>query len=116
MTRSTIAQALSALVLAASAVGHPAVAQPADPPVGVTVSYADLDISRPAGATALLSRLQAAAVQACGGAPDVRLLAQGAAFDRCRREAVTRAIAQVDSPTLNEMASRRPSGAQMANR
>lgn len=116
MTRSTTAQALSALVLAASVLGGHAAAQPIDQPISVTVSYADLDIGHPAGATVLLHRLETAAVQACGGMPDVRLLAQVAAFDRCRRESVSRAVAQVNSPILNAAASSRGSPTEFATR
>ena len=116
MTRSTTAQALGALVLAASALGGHATAQSIDQAASVTVSYADLDIDRSAGATVLLHRLEAAAVKACGGMPDVRLLAQVAAFERCRRESVSRAVAQINSPMLNAAATRRGSPAEFADR
>jgi UrcA family protein len=106
MTRSMTAQALAALILAGSAIAIPAAAQPGDQPISITVSYADLEIGHPAGANVLLQRLQAAAVEACGGLPDVRLLAQVAAFERCRREALSRAVAQINSPMLNAAATR----------
>ena len=115
MTRFMTA-ALATSILAASAIAIPAAAQPADQTVSIRVSYADLDIGHSAGAKVLLHRLQAAAVQACGGMPDVRVLAQVAAFDRCRREAVGRAVAQIDSPTLDAAANRRGRDADFASR
>jgi UrcA family protein len=107
MTQLTAARTLSALILTASAMAAPAYARPADDPVSITVSYADLDIGHPAGAAILLRRVQAAAAQACGGAPDIRLLAETAAFERCRREAVNRAVAEVNSPLLTASAKAR---------
>jgi UrcA family protein len=104
MTSLTTARALSALIVAASAVALPAAAQSVDEPVSVTVSYADLDIGHQAGAATLLHRLQTAAVQACGGAPDIRVLGEVAAFDKCRRAAVSRAVAEVHSPMLTALA------------
>ena len=99
-------RALGALVIAASAVALPAAAQSVQEPVSVSVSFADLDIGRPAGATILLHRLQAAAVKACGGTPDVRVLGETAAFDKCRRAAVSHAVDQVHSPLLTAMAQK----------
>jgi UrcA family protein len=100
------ARALGALVLAASAVALPAAAQSVEEPVSVAVTFADLDIGHPAGAAILLHRLQAAAVKACGGTPDVRVLGETAAFDKCRQAAVSRAVDQVHSPVLTAMAQK----------
>jgi UrcA family protein len=72
--------------------------------VSITVSFADLDIGHQPGAAALLRRLQTAAEQACGGRPDIRVLGEVAAFDKCRRAAVSRAVAQVNSPRLTALA------------
>jgi UrcA family protein len=106
MSPFNAARVLGALCLAASAVAHPAAAQSVDEPISVTVTYADLDISHQAGAAALLQRLQAASVKACGGAPDVRVLGQVAAFDKCRREAVSRAVDQIHAPLLTALAQK----------
>jgi UrcA family protein len=104
MSPFTTARILGVLSLAASAVSLPAAAQSVDEPVSITVSYADLDISHAAGAAVLLRRLQSAAVKACGGAPDIRVLGEEAAFEKCRVAAVTRAVAQVNSPQLTAQA------------
>ncbi|HEV2363316.1 MAG TPA: UrcA family protein [Caulobacteraceae bacterium] len=120
MTRSSSVLAIGALLLAASSIAVPAAAQPADQaweqPTRITVSYADLDISRPAGAAVLLRRVRSAAVRACGGMPDARVLDQFAAFEHCRREAVSRAVAQVNSPVLNALMTKRRSASEFASR
>ena len=42
-----------------------------------------------------------ASVRACGGAPEVRLLAERAIFDQCREASIRRAIVEVGSPLLD---------------
>ena len=106
MTYPTLTQALSALVLAASAISTPAAAASMEDPPNITVSYRDLDISHPQGAAVLLHRLEAAATKACGGRPDVRVLEEVATFDKCRSAALDRAVAQIDAPMLTAAASR----------
>ena len=106
MSPFNTARVVGAFFLAASAVALPAAAQSVDEPVSVAVSFADLDIGHTAGANILLHRLQAAAVKACGGLPDIRVLGEMAAFDKCRREAVGRAVATINSPLLTAMAQK----------
>jgi len=84
----------------------PALAQISDTVPRVTVKYSDLDIGSRDGAQALLKRLEAAANTACGGAPDIRQLDQLASFEACRKSALARAVAAVDSPMLTAMAHR----------
>ena len=75
----------------------------------VTVSYRDLDLSALGDARVLLTRLQKAAFQACGGdprlSPDYDLM--GPAVERvyreCRKNAVSRAVTTVDAPLLTEV-------------
>ena len=117
MTHSIITGALSAFVLAASAVtAAPASAASLDEPVTITVSYRDLDISHPAGATVLLHRLEAAATKTCGGKPDVRVLEEVAAFDKCRDAAINRAVAAIDAPLLTAAANRSQPTVRVAGR
>ena len=101
------AKALAALVVATS-IAAPAFAQSVDEPISVTVSYGDLDLSHAAGAQALLHRLEYAADKACGGAPDIRVLAQRAIYDKCRTTAVEKAVDQVKSPILTALAQKGP--------
>ena len=65
----------------------------------VTVKFADLDISRPAGATTLYSRIQRAANLLCS-AYDRGGFAMQEKFKVCESEAVGRAVAKVESPAL----------------
>jgi UrcA family protein len=75
----------------------------------VAVSYGDLDLGNAADARVMLSRLQRAAYDACGGDPRwnptyellwVRLTAD---YHECRRDAVSRAVAAVDAPLLSQV-------------
>lgn len=69
----------------------------------MTVSYADLDISRPAGAQILLQRLGMAANAVCGGQPDVRNLRMQGFYRACFSDAMNGAIAAVHSPLVAEL-------------
>lgn len=102
MNFKTTARALATLVLTASAVAAPAMAQSVDGPISVTVRYADLDIGHAAGAAMLLRRLQAAADQACGGASHE--LDRMVAYEHCRDETLSRAVARVNAPLLTAAA------------
>jgi UrcA family protein len=106
MTHARITRAIGALVIASAAIATPALAQSIDQAPSIRVSYADLDIHQPDGAGILLARIDVAADRACGGAPDLRLLAQRAAFDRCRREAISRAVAGVNEPLVTAAAAK----------
>jgi UrcA family protein len=109
-------KALGLVVASAVAVAAPASAQSALQPVGIQVRYADLDIGHVAGAQILLHRIQVAAANACGGAPDLRELQQRADFDHCRNAAVGAAIARVGSPMLAAVAAHEPQTVRVARR
>jgi UrcA family protein len=116
MTYPTLTRAIGALALAASVIAGPAVAQSMDEPVNIKVSYGDLDIGHPAGAAVLLHRLDAAARKACGGAPDIRVLADVAAFDKCRGSALDRVVAEIHSPALTAVATKLGATVRLAHR
>jgi UrcA family protein len=63
------------------------------------VRYSDLDLGHGAGAAVLYSRITAAAASVCG-VGDSRQLADIAVVKRCRKQAISQAIADVDAPTL----------------
>jgi UrcA family protein len=86
-----------ALALAAAFLGASA-AQAA--PDSLAVRYADLDTSGPAGAQALLGRIDQAALVVCGGRPDIRAIADLQRFQACHAEAREKAIAQVGQPLV----------------
>jgi UrcA family protein len=66
------------------------------------VSYADLDISKPAGAKVLYSRIQAAARHVCAlnGYND---LLQMQAVNQCTDRAIDKAVKDVGSPALTAL-------------
>ena len=68
------------------------------------VSYADLDISKPAGAKVLYRRIEAAAEQVCGneGRRNLSAMTRNRA---CIDEAVATAVARVNSVALRDLHS-----------
>ena len=71
----------------------------------VAVSYAEFDLNKPAGASALYERLQRAAAEVCGlNARTVGLTGGASTAEKraCYQDALSRAVAQVDAPLLAE--------------
>ena len=72
----------------------------------VRVEYADLDIQKESDARTLLERLDRAAYKACGGNPQLhpqyKIIPHrvNQVYRDCRQEAVSRAVAEVDSRAL----------------
>jgi UrcA family protein len=66
------------------------------------VSYADLDISKPAGAKVLYSRIAAAARQVCAlsGYKDLGAMQR---VNGCVDRAINNAVKEVDSPALSAL-------------
>jgi UrcA family protein len=87
MTRSTLAAALAASLAAAPAAAYA-------PPERQAVSYADLDLSRPADVARLHRRLADALENVCGSYATAESWAEHE-IARCRAEARTRADAQL---------------------
>ena len=74
----------------------------------VAVSFAELDLSKPAGVEALYERLHRAAERVCGfDEPTSSLVYASRAAEKrsCYEEALDRAVTQIDSPLLNEQHS-----------
>ena len=65
------------------------------------VSFHDLNLNSPEGAAALYRRIDAAAYEVCGS-PDRYDLSE-LKLHRCVKDAVSRAIAQVNSPMLTSL-------------
>ena len=76
-----------------------AVAGETDDAPSVTVSYADLDLSKPAGAETLYRRIQAAARSVCGPRHS-RSLARVQAFRTCYEDAIEDALQQVNESSV----------------
>lgn len=67
------------------------------------VSYADLDLSKPAGAQTLYKRIKAAARHVCGPVDQYTFVTPPAAFRECFEKAVADAVSQVDRPSLTAL-------------
>jgi UrcA family protein len=65
----------------------------------VNVTYADLDLSQPAGARQLFQRLQRASKAVCGSADQMNLAAY-MRWQSCYSEALQRAVLRVNAPEL----------------
>ncbi len=104
-----LALAASACLLGASARAQPSsvqevVVRPSGGDVRTqseTVTYADLDLGRDAGARALLVRITGAARRVCGPAPETHESA--APFKKCVDRAVDHAVTEVNRPTVNAL-------------
>ena len=68
-----------------------------------SVSYADLDLSKPAGAQTLYKRIQAAARNVCGPVDQYTFVVSAYSFRKCYQAAVAGAVAQVDRPSLTAL-------------
>jgi UrcA family protein len=71
--------------------------------VQVTVSYADLDLSKTAGAQTLYKRIKAAAARVCGSHGRYTTLEPRKVWRNCFDTAVANAVAQIDRPTLTAL-------------
>jgi UrcA family protein len=69
----------------------------------VTVSFADLDLSKAAGAQALYKRIKFAARRVCGSQGGYTYLASQSAWRKCYDTAVANAVADVDRPSLTAL-------------
>lgn len=82
----------------------------------VKVSYADLDLSREAGARTLFQRLKAASRRTCGNRPSPKLIAASVRYEACLEGAMSRAVTAIDSPLVTALLDRRNALAKVATR
>ena len=68
-----------------------------------SVSYADLDLSKPAVAQTLYKRIKAAARHVCGPVDNYTFVTPSKAFRQCYEQAIADAVAQVDRPSLTAL-------------
>jgi UrcA family protein len=97
LTRASI----TAFVLCTSLVAYSASAEPKAK--SQAVSYADLDLSKPAGAQTLYKRIKAAARNVCGPVDQYTFQTPSKTFRACFDKAVADAVAQVDRPSLTAL-------------
>ena len=69
----------------------------------IVVSYADLDVSGEAGASALLERIKSAAVRICGTDGHGYTLRRKQA--NCQARTIDKAVASMESPQLTRLAA-----------
>jgi UrcA family protein len=100
---TNIARRIAFVVLAAAPIAMLASVAPAhesaDAPAHMTVSYADLNLNSDAGIAVLYKRLRYAARQVCGDL-DTTNLSRGRITTDCINNAMSQAVAQINSPTL----------------
>lgn len=70
------------------------------------VSYRDLDISNYDGARTLLTRIDGAAKTVCRPDADIRNLGDNTDYRDCMYDAVSRAVSDVDAPTVSDLYQR----------
>ncbi len=92
------AACIAAIVLPAVPVMRVAAAAPHG--IQVVVHYADLDVTRPEGAKALLDRMRYASRKACGGQPDFLNFTAARAFKACMQDTMDRAVASLGNPLV----------------
>ena len=94
----------SALIALATAAAF-APAALAEKPVtqSIKVGYADLDLSREAGARTLLVRMKMAARQICGPRPAAKQIAQTVRYETCSKAAISGAVATLDHPLVTTL-------------
>jgi UrcA family protein len=73
----------------------PAHAGDVNPQRQVVVSYGDINVKQVTGARILLSRIDMAADDVCGPAPDMRELSAWKSFRDCRKTAMGNAVASL---------------------
>jgi UrcA family protein len=69
----------------------------------VTVSFADLNLSKQAGAETLYGRLKTGARQACGGSQDFRNIGIRRLTRQCYNEALSGAVQSINNETLTNL-------------
>jgi UrcA family protein len=103
---TNVARRIAFVVLAAAPITMLASVAPAhesaDAPAHMTVSYADLNLNSDAGIAVLYKRLRHAARQVCGDG-DTTSLSRGRDQTNCINNAMSQAVAQVNSPILTSL-------------
>ncbi|HEX3837198.1 MAG TPA: UrcA family protein [Steroidobacteraceae bacterium] len=87
--------------------GHKAAAAPGTEVRTATVNYADLDLAKSAGLSALLVRIRAAATTVCSPQPQANDLPGSTDYRRCMSDAVNTAVTNVNNPGLKAMVAKR---------
>ena len=73
-------------------------------PHSKTVKFSDLDLSKPEGQKALLTRIHGAAGEVCAPKPETKDVNGSAGYKKCVGDAVSGAVAKVGNPGLTALA------------
>ena len=76
---------------------------PSERPPTVVVHFSDLDLTHEEGAMALLGRLRHAARAVCSPASDGKDLKRISLYERCLKESMDRAVADVHAPLVSAL-------------
>jgi UrcA family protein len=99
--RTTMSRIItSACLLAGLLLFAPAALAQKTVTTSVTVDYSDLDISRPAGAETLMTRLESASKKICGRRPMQVRFEQLEQYLQCRSSVVEDAVRRIDQPVV----------------
>ena len=90
------------VIAALASVATPAAAQANPDAPRAVIRYADLDLSRPSGADAMIGRIRQAARAVCGDGSSVRGLARVTEEKACMAETMAAAVKQVNAPLVSE--------------
>ena len=100
-TRRLTRAGVAAFALCTCLVAYNASAEPEAK--SLAVSYADLDLSKPAGAQTLYKRIKKAARVVCGPVDNYTFVTPARKFRQCYEKAIADAVAQVDRPSLTAL-------------
>jgi UrcA family protein len=99
----TMQTAYVSATLATILASHGAIAAPVEPHYEVSrriVRFADLDITRSAGAATLYARITTAAREVCEPSPSRGELGFSSQTRQCQEQAIERAVTDVNAPAL----------------
>jgi UrcA family protein len=103
-TKSQMTALMTVLALGAACVGQSAFAA-SDDVAKVTVQYADLNLSSPAGAQAMLLRIRHAANIVCGEQPTHKIDQAGRLYDQCVSQAISGGVRELNTPMVTALYS-----------
>jgi len=91
---------IAALTAPLAIAAAPAAARGDPERLQTTINYSDLDLSRPAGAAAMLARIKRAAATVCGERSVPGQLTTSRRFHACMKQTMDAAVKQVNAPLV----------------
>lgn len=102
------------LTAALAALATAAAAQTAPDYRSTVIRYSDLDLSRPAGANAMISRIRRAADVVCGHRGSTRGVRETALYQDCVSKTMAATVKQVNAPLVSARFGLPSSGTELA--